>query len=397
MIKVPRNHILTGLDVGTKTTRVLIAQKRPGTLKLQTLGQGEAPSSGMIKGAVVNPEKTQDSIRAALEKAERAFGRRVDSVFANVGGDRIFVTSSHGLISVSRADRRISEEDVKRVLQAAQTFSLPSNREILDVFPKEFIVDGEGKIKEPLEMEGVRLETEALILCAFSPYLKKLTKAVVDSGLSIEKFFFTPLASAKSVLSQRDKELGVALLDMGAGTTGFCVFEEGTLLHLAIFPVGSLNITNDIATILRCDIDTAERIKLNWGSCILEKKKKKEVPEEKPLGFSQKKLVSIIEARVSEILDLVQQELKKISRQRKLPAGVVLAGGGAKLPGIVELTKKRMKLPCRIGVPRGFYPPLEDPSWAAVSGLVLKGAEISDLETSGFSKFLKRIFRIFIP
>jgi len=399
-----RNHIITGLDVGTKTTKVLIVQKRPEELKLQVLGQAKSPSVGIRRGAVIDPEKIQEAIKTSLERAERAFGKEVDSVFVNVGGNRIFVTTSRGLVSVSRADRRISEEDIERVLQAARTFPLPSNREILEVFSKEFIVDGEGTIKEPLEMEGVRLETEALILCAFAPHLKKLTKAVVDSGLSIEKFIFSSLASAKSVLSQRDKELGVALLDMGAGTTGLSVFEEGNLLHLAVFPVGSSNITSDIATILRCDIDTAEKIKLNWGSCILEKKRtsvkatageKEKI--ERPLEFSQKKLVDIIEARASEILELAQEELKKISRQGKLPAGIVLTGGGAKLPRIIELTKTRLKLPCRIGIPRDFYPVIEDPSLATVCGLVVEGAELSGSKTTGFSDFFKKIFKIFIP
>lgn len=401
-----RNNIITGLDVGTKTTKALIVQKRAEDPKFRVLGQGTAPSLGMRKGAVIDPEKAQACIETALRRAESAFGKEVPSAFVNIGGNRTFVTSSRGLVSVSRADRTISEGDIERVLQAAQAFSLPSNREILDVFPKEFIVDGEGKIKEPLEMEGVRLEAEVLILCAFTPHLKKLSKAVVDAGLDINKFFLTPLASAKSVLISRDKELGVVLLDIGAGTTGLAVFEEGSLLHLAIFPVGSLNITSDIATVLRCDIDTAEKIKLNFGSCALKKKKKpaftkatagREEEMEKPLDFSQKKLVDIIEARASEILDLAQEELKNISRQGKLPAGVVLTGGGANLPGIVELAKKRLKLPCRIGLPQGLNPPLEDPSLATVAGLVMGGAELTGSKGRDFSGFFKRIFRVFIP
>lgn len=391
-----KNHIITGLDIGTKTTKVLVVQKRPDMSEFQVLGQGKASSDGIRRGAVINPEKTKESIRYSLESAERALGKEIGSAFVNVGGNRIFVTISHGLVSVSRADRRISEEDIERVLQAAQTFPLPSNREILDIFPREFVVDGEGKIREPLEMEGVRLETEALILCAFTPHLKKLSKAVEDAGLSVDRFIFTPLASANAVLSQRDKELGVMLLDMGAGTTGLSVFEEGNLLHLSVFPVGSLNITSDIATIFRCDIDTAEKIKLTYGSCVFEKKKKKG-SEERPFDFSQRELVEIIEARALEILDLAQEELKKISRQGKLPAGVVLTGGGAKLPGIVELTKKRLKLACRIGLPHGFDLPLEDPALATVAGLVIEGAETTTFREKGFGDFFKKVFRIFIP
>lgn len=400
-----RNFIITGLDVGTKTTKVLIAQKRPEESKLQVLGQGSAPSQGMRNGAVIDAKKAQESILASLEEAERAFGRKIGPVFVSAGGNRVFVTSSHGLVSVSRADRKISEEDIERVLQAAKTFPLPSNREILNVFPKEFAVDSESKIKEPLGMEGVRLEVEALILCGFSPHLEKLSEAVVGADLQVEELILTPLASARAVLSQRDKELGVALLDIGAGSTGLAVFEEGSLIHLVILPIGSTHITNDIAIGFECDIDTAEKAKIELGSSLLKRaklpkgKKKREIEQGsgKILAFPQKKLVKVIEARASEILDLIAKELKKINRQGKLPAGVVLTGGGAKMAGIVELTKKSLKLPCRIGTPRDFNPVQEDPSLAAVAGLVLTGADLASTKQSKFSDFFRRIFRIFIP
>jgi len=255
-------------------------------------------------------------------------------------------------------------------------------------------------------MQGVRLETEVLILGGFSPYLKNLTQAILNSGFQINDLISTPLSSSRAVLTSREKELGVALLDIGAGTTSLAVFEEGKPMHVAIFPFGSANITNDIAIGLKTDIDTAERIKLEFGSCIFKSRKKEKIKKtevEEPLVFSQKSLVNIIEARVSEIFDQTNKELKKISRQGLLPAGIVLTGGGSKLPKIVELAKKILKLPCRIGKPKGFFPSQEDPALSVVCGLALSA---TDLEEKSFSSFglergiidkLKKVFRIFIP
>jgi len=405
---MPRSHIITGLDIGTSAIKVLVIQKKPGESEIEVLEKNQQKASGIRRGVVVNIEEVAGIISSSIKKAEERSGKRINSVYANIGGSHIFCTSSHGLVSVSRADQKISSEDIERVIQAARTFSLPANKEILEVFPKEFIVDGEKGIKEPLGMRGVRLEAEVLVLGGFSPYLKNLTQAILNSDLQINDLILTSLASSRAVLTPREKELGVALLDIGAGTSSLAVFEEEDLIHTAIFPIGSANITNDIAIGLRTDIDTAERIKLEFGSCLFQKTRKKEkikgefLPE--PLVFSQKNLVEIIEARVSEIFDQVNKELKKISRLSLLPAGIVLTGGGAKLPKITDLAKKELKLPCRIGLPLGFFPPQEDPSLSAACGLVLRGV---DLETEGgvsgfnFGKEigakLKKIFKIFIP
>jgi len=402
-----KTRILAGLDIGSSTIKTLVAQKTVDEESLQILSQSREAASGIRKGVVVNVEEVARIVASCVKKAEEPIRKKINGVYVNIGGSHIFFTSSRGLVSVSRADQKISQEDVDRVIQAAQTFSLPSNTKILEVFPKEFIVDGEKGIKEPLGMQGVRLEVEALALGCFSPYLKNLTQAVLNSGLQINDLILTPLASSRAVLTPREKELGVALLDIGASTTGLAVFEEENLIHTAIFPLGSANITNDVAILLRIDIDIAERIKLEFGSCVYRGTNKKEkirgefLPE--PLVFSQKNLVEIIEARVSEIFDQVNRELKKISRQGLLPAGIVLTGGGAKLPKIVELAKKELKLPCRIGLAQGFFPSQEDPSLSTVCGLILCGL---DLEEEGISRLrfgqgigakIKRIFKIFIP
>jgi len=401
-------HLITGLDIGTSAIKTLVAQKSSNT-ELEVISQISEPAAGTRKGVVIDTEVVSNILQNILERAKTETGARINSVYLNVGGSHIFSTSSHGLVSVSRADQKISEEDVNRVLQAAQTFSLPSNKEIFDVLPREFIVDGEKGIKEALGMQGVRLEAEVLVLGGFSPYLKNLTQAVLSSDLQILDMIPSPISSARACLSPRQKELGVAILDIGAGTSGLAVFEEGDLIHLAIFPIGSGNITNDIAIGLKTDIDVAERIKIEHGSCLLSstkaarKKEKIEIGEPEPLVFSQKQLVNIIEARVSEIFGEVNKELKKISREKLLPAGVVLTGGGSKLPKIIELAKKELKLPCRLGKPQGFLDFEKDPSLATVCGLVLEGADLeterspSMLRRTNLLSKLKRIFKIFIP
>lgn len=400
-------YIITGLDIGTSTIKMLVVKKRPKERTFEILAQVEENSSGIRRGVVINVEEVSEIISLVLKKAQEFSGQRIKSVYVNVGGSHISVIPSQGLISVSRADRKISQEDVERVIQAAQTFSLPSNREILDVFPREFIVDEEKGIKEPLGMQGVRLGVEVLVLCGFVPYLKNLNQAILNAGLQIDDLIVSPLASAWAVLSPREKELGVALLDIGAGTSSLAVFEEGDLIHVAIFPIGSGHITNDIAIGLRTDIDTAERIKLEFGSCIFQGDSKKvKIKEEslvESLIFSKKLLTKIIEARVSEIFSQVKGSLKQISRQNLLPAGIVLTGGGSKLPKITELCKKELKLSARIGKPGKEFSPLQnDPRLSTLCGLVLLGA---DFETEkifptfdqGIRGWLKRIFKIFIP
>jgi cell division protein FtsA len=396
--------IITGLDIGTATIKILVCQKKPKKSQLEVLAQIKEISSGIRKGIIIDPKEVSKIIQSILKKAQDISKEKIKSVLVNVGGAHIFFANSHGLISVSRADQKISQEDIERVLQAAQTFSFPKNIEILSVIPREFIIDGQKGIKEPLGLKGVRLEVEASILGGFSPYLKNLTKAVLDSGLQIDDLILNPLASAQAVLTPREKEKGVLLLDIGTGTTGLVVFEEDELVYTTIFPIGSAHITNDIAVGLKCDLDTAEEIKLEYGALFFkgpDKKKKIETVEGETLIFSPKMLSRIIEARVKEIFEVVNKELKKINRQGKLPAGVVLTGGGAKLPRIKELAKKELRLYCRIGFPRGFSPSLEDPELATVAGLVLMGSETEFEKSSSFfggmiSK-LKKFFKIFLP
>ena len=399
------NHSIVSLDIGTSTIKLLVVSKESEGSEFNVLSQVTIPSSGVRKGVVVKPTKVAEEVRSAIEEAQVSSGQKINSVYSSINGSHLTAVFSKGVIAVSRADREISQEDIDRAIQNAQTISLPANKEIIDAFPREFIIDGEGGIKEPLGMKGTRLETEVLLLYAFSPYLQNLTKAILGAGLQITDIRACPVAASEAVLTPQQKELGVALVDIGADTTGLAVFEEENLIHTAIFPIGGSHITNDIAIGLRCDINLAEKIKKEFGSCLLRRDKKEKYRRDKikipeNLSFSRKMLVGIIEARVSEIFEQINKELKKISRQKLLPAGIVLAGGGAKLPRIVDLAKRELKLPCRIGKPKGFIGLEEDPRLAVVCGLVLggigSGREFGDFGGGLISK-VKKFFRIFIP
>lgn len=400
------NQIICSLDIGTKNTKFLVVRKRSEDSELEVLAQIPKSSSGMRRGIVVDPEKTSKVVRKLMEEARKVSGQRIDSVLLNIGGGHLEAVSSKGIVAVSRADQEISSQDIQRVIEAAKTISLPSNKEILDVYPQKFILDGENEIKQPLGMKATRLEAEVLLVCALSPYLKNLTEAVLEAGVEIDGIFPNSIASASSVLSSRQKELGVALVDIGAGTTDLAVYEEGDLIHANTFPLGSANVTNDIAIGLKCDIDLAEKIKQEYGSCVLKKKKgrKKKIKisgEDSKLTFSKKRLVKIIEARISEILEQINEDLKEISRQKLLPAGVVLVGGGSELFNIVKRVKEDLELPCRKGKIQGFSGLTQDPKWACACGLATqesqKGMERKRLGLKKIQEKLKRIFRIFIP
>lgn len=412
-----KSPIITGLDIGSNTIKLLVVQKNSKKSKseengiyanketgFEVLAMTEENSLGVRKGVVINPNDVSEILKQIIKKTEEQINKKIDSVYVNIGGSHIFSTTSKGLVSTSRADQKISPEDIERVLQAAQTISLPSNREILDVFPREFIIDGEKGIKEPLGLSGLRLEAEVLVLAGFSPYIKNLTTAILNAGLQINDLFFSPIAAAQAVLTSKEKELGVCLLDIGAGTTNLAVFEDGELSHVAVLPIGSSHITNDIAIFLKSDVDTAERIKLEFG-CLFPKNEKREkikISEEEVLIFSQKQLAKIITVRILEIFQEANKELKKISKQNSLPAGIVLTGGGAKLSRIKELAKKEFRLPTRIGKLKNFPSFSDDPRLAVVCGLVLMGSDLEEEENTalykkGIGEKIKKIFKIFIP
>jgi len=395
--------IVTGLDIGTHSIKGLVAQRKGNGWEV--LSYAEIPSFGLRKGAVVSIEETSKNIQMIISGMEKECNRKINSAFVNINGSHIYVTPSDGIISVSRADQRISGEDVERVLQATRAINIASkNDEILDVIPKEFIIDDQKGIKQPENLTGIRLEAKVLLLCYFQPYFTNLTQSLISSKIQIRDVIPSPLAAANAVLTPQQKELGVALIDFGAYTTSLAVFEEGSLIHLAIFPIGSANITNDIAIGLRTEVAVAESIKKQHGTCMkdLSKKKIEIFDGSSVIDFTKKDLVDIIEPRVSEILDLIQKELKKINRQELLPGGIVLTGGGAKMPKIKEFTKNILKLPCQIGVPKGILGIQDDPTLATVVGLTLEGVDFNPEEgilrpIKGWGSKLKKWLKNFIP
>lgn len=404
-----KSSLVAGLDIGTGAIKIAIAQKKSGQEDLDIVHVGQQPSRGVRRGVVTDYEIVAKQIGEAVKSAELATGHEVQEVYVSVNGSHIFCTPSKGLVSVSRADGNISAEDVDRVLQAARTISLSSNKEIIDIYPREFAVDGEAGVKDAVGMKGVRLEAEVLIMAGFTPYLKNSDQAVLRSGLEVANRAPAVIASAAAAMSGQEKELGAAILDIGAGTAGLAVYEEGDLLHAAVLPIGSANITHDIAIGMKVDVDAAERLKIEKGVCVFkgaDKKIKLAVDGDKTGGavLSQKTLSKIIQERVSEIFDLANKELKKIGRDKKLPAGIILAGGGVKLAGIEELAKKTFQLTCSIGAPRNFSNIDRDPSLAAVCGLALAGWKEREDEVSGSPRFsvgglgkIKKFFKIFIP
>jgi len=403
--------IVCGLDIGSSSIKILVV-KTQGVDQAEALYVGHRPSSGIRRGVIVDVEEAGKCVVAVVKDALLASGTKIDGLYVNIGGSHLFCTMSHGLVSVSRADGNISEEDVGRVLQAAKTISLSSNKEIIDIYPREFVVDGEGGVKDAIGMRGVRLEAEVIIVAGFAPYLKNLDQSIIKSDLEIYDRIPGAIASAAASLTSQQKELGVALVDIGAGTTSLAVYQEGDLMHLAVLPVGSGNITNDIAIGLRIDVEAAERIKIERGVCNfkgVDKKIKIEGAQKKNTVavFSQRAVSRIIQDRVTEIFELVNKELKKIDRVAKLPAGIVLSGGGAKLPGIEDLAKKEFRLSSRLAVPSGISNLDQDPALTNVCGLTLLGIEerLNGSDSSprfpsagkSFWEKIKRFIKVFVP
>lgn len=373
---------ITGIDLGSSTVRVAVAQVDSSKEMPTVLGVGKADMEGMQKGVVNDVDDAVRSVSKALDVAERVAGVPIDRAYVSINGSHISSQNSRGVIAVSRADGEITSEDVDRVINAAQAVSLPSNREILHVLPQNFVVDGHEHIKDPVGMTGVRLEVETHMIDGSTPFIKNITKVINQSGVHIEDFIFSPLAAATVVLDKKKKDLGVVLVDLGAGTSSMIVYEENMLLHTAVLPLGSAHITNDIAIGLRTSIDVADEIKRQYGTALSDTVRKSEtivveVDEEKDT-VSRKEVADIVSARLDEIYSFVDKELKNIGRSGLLPAGVIFTGGGANLPGVVELGKKKLRLPARIGTIQAFEgitEQVDDPAYAVVIGLILWSLE----------------------
>lgn len=400
------DEIITGLDIGSSRVRAVVAQSMPGEdgkPQLHVVGAVEVPSEGIHKGTISSMDDAVSSISKALEKAERVTGLALNSAWVSIAGHNILVQESRGVIGVGKTDGEITEADVDRAMDAARTVATPSNYEILHVIPKSFTVDGQKGIKDPVGMNGIRLEVDAVIIQTLSSQIKNLTKSIYRTGLDIEDLVFSPLATAEAVLSTRQKELGVCVVDIGATTTTMAVFEEGDILHVAVLPIGGDHITNDIAIGLRTSLDVAERVKLEIGQAVPDHIERKNPFLLTDFGGSEEEQVKprfiaeIIEARTEELFEAVDDELRKVDRAGMLPVGVVLTGGTTKLEGVVEVAKRVLRLPAGIGVPEGVSSVIDearDPAFATAIGLALWGYAIRSSSGKRFNFKFKGVDQV---
>lgn len=382
-----KGRIISAIDIGTSKITTIIACKTQDTGKINVIGVATYPSAGLRKSQIVDIEEAVNAITLSVEAAERMAGCTLPRAVISISGTHIQSQNSKGVVAVAEPEGEINMEDVSRVIEAARAISLPTSREIIHVIPRDFIVDSQEGIKDPLGMTGVRLEVETHIVTGSSTAMKNLVKCVQGLGIDIESFVFSGLAASESVLTDTEKELGVCLVDIGGGTTAIAVFIEGSLAYSSVLPIGAKNITNDLAIGLRVSLNSAEKIK----KALMEKKvglKKKEEDadeldlsalalEEKLVNVSRKTVVEgIIQPRLREIFQMVGEELKKSGYGGATPAGIVITGGGAATAGIVQICKRTLSLPVRVGIPTGLGGLIDEvkgPDFSVSQGLILYG------------------------
>lgn len=376
MRETPSQYFV-GLDIGTSRTRCVIGSydQASDEPKIAVIGHGSAENTGMRKGLIVHLDEVVNSIQTAVSEAERLSGIRIESATVNVNGSHVSGIDSRGVVAISTASKQISLEDKLRAEEAATIVQLPSNREIIQVFPKNYQVDGQDSIKDPVGMQGVRLEVEAHIITAASPSLRGLDAAMEKTGVFASHRTISSLAAGEIVLSRKQREAGALVLDIGASTTNIAVIEDGEIQHIAVIPLGGINITNDLAIGLKVDLEIAERVKIKHASLAgVGKNSKVSIEKDKKnYVFESDDISLIVEARVEEILEFVDKELKKIHKSQKLPGGVVIVGGSAKIPGIDLFAKEKLGLAAKIGSSRsvsGILDDIQDPSFIPVIGLM---------------------------
>ena len=373
-------NMIVGLDIGT--TKICAVVSEFSEKGAEIIGVGTYPSVGLRKGVVVNIDNTVDSIQRSMEEAELMAGCEIGSVFIGIAGSHIKGFNSHGVIAVK--GQEVSQEDVDRVIDAARAVAIPLDREVIHILPQEYIVDEQGGILDPVGITGVRLEAKVHIVTGAVTAAQNLIKCANRAGLDVVDIVFQPLASAEAVLTQEEKDLGVALVDFGGGTTDLALFTESAIKHTAVLGLGGNNLTNDIAVGLRTPSKEAEQIKIGHGSCLnslVDKDQMIEVPSvggRKPRLLSRHILSEILEPRVEEIFTLVDQEIERTGLKELLASGVVITGGSALLPGIAEIADQVFQLPTRIGYPQrisGLVDVVSGPMFATAVGLVLYGME----------------------
>lgn len=401
-----KTKIIAGIELGSSKIATLVSQVTtdPATFEtsISVVGVSAVPSAGIRKGQIVDIEETVEAVVASVEAAERMAGYNLDRALVAIGGAHVHSQNSHGVVAISDPEGEISVDDVGRVIEAASAISLPASREVIHVIPREFIVDGEAGVKDPIGMSGVRLEVETHIITTASAPIKNLNKALNEVGVVATDLVFSGLASANAVISSTEKELGCALVDIGGGTTSVVAFIEGGIVYSGVIPIGAKNVTNDLAIGLRVSLETAEQIKISLSSTD-SKKKEGEVSDTLDItdvGANEAKKVSkktltegIIRPRLNEIFTMVRIELEKAGIANRIPAGVIVTGGGAETVGVADSAKRMLSLPVRVGKPRGIGGLIDDvitPAFATPVGLLIFGASVGRDEPEGaFGKNIK--------
>lgn len=364
-----------GIDIGTSRVRVVVgAINQAGEPEI--IGYGSSDNQGMRKGVITHPEEVASAIIAAINEAERHSGRRVGAATVNINGSHVSGVNSKGVIAISAANREITNEDRYRVEEAAAVMQLPANREIIQVFPKSYSLDGQDNIKDPVGMHGVRLEVETHIVTASTPSVKSLDIALEKASVQAKHRTVSSLAAAEAVLNRQQKEAGTVVIDIGSGTTNVVVIEDGEVQHVAVIPMGGTHITNDLAIGLRTDLDIAEKVKLEHANVSAKNQRAVAAVTVGKMQhtFNADDVRMIVEARVEEIFEFVDKELKKVNRSRKLPGGAVIVGGTARLPGLAEFAREQLQLPARVGtlLPIGGLADIsDDSSYVSAIGLML--------------------------
>ena len=387
-------RIYVGLDIGTTKITAIVAELDEDGEGIRIAGVGTAPSDGLKRGVVVNLDKTTRSIQYAVQEAERMSGRTIRGVYAGIAGDHIRGINSRGVIAVSRKDAEIRPHDVEWVIEAAKAIAIPTDREVLHVLPQEYIVDDQDGIRDPVGMSGVRLEAEVHIITGAASACRNIVRAAERAGLYVEELVLEPLASANAVLTQDERDLGVALLDIGGGTTDVAVFFEGTVRHTAVIGLGGANVTNDLAIGLRAPVERAEQLKLQSGCALISMVRPDEVVQVPSIGgrpdreVSRHMLAMMIEPRIEEIFELAKKEVRKNHIADLLGAGLVLTGGASLLEGMPELAEQVFDLPVRRGIPMGISGLTEavcDPRFATGVGLAIH-AHLSNARPRGVER-----------
>ncbi len=414
-------QLIAGLDIGSNKTRLAIGkleEKENGSKQLNIIAVSEVPTEGFNKGDISNLEDLVSTISSVVEKAEMKVGASIDEVCVGVAGDHIVSKIVKGSIVISKANNEIDIDDIDRLIETVKSTGVPTNYDILHIMPISFNVDGQLPVKNPIGMTGMRIEADVEMITGLSTRINNFKHAINRTQLDSLFFVFSPLAAAEAVLTKRQKDMGVLVLDLGHSITKGVIFEEGSVIHTFNFPIGAFHITADLAIGLKTSIETAEKIKRKEGTLnissirrteqvdISKYENKKEIGKKN--NFSKRYINEIIEARVDEIFSFVAQELKKAKRFGKLPAGVVLTGGGAEMPYLVDYVKEKLLLPVSIGYPTGFIANEEKvfrPEYATVSGLLLwsimqqeeRKTKKIKIDFSKFFFIIKKWFKILTP